>query len=365
MKQIVLDKKYPIPKLLLSVFMLLSLSVFSMFAVAADQDAAQAGRDFNHMTTGFPLTGLHMTTECGACHVGGVFKGTPRNCAGCHSQGARVVATSKSAKHLPTTEPCEVCHSNTVTFYGAKYNHGKAVAGQCTSCHNGLIATGRTASHTSVSKATKSCDNCHRTYAWLPASWNHSSGAACVTCHVTGGDGAAYVKVAIAGTSAEAFAHNAQNTGIACESCHTSYTTWYGAKYNHSGAGTACSTCHNSSRATGTAQKSGHVAVGTDECSACHTGTASWLPALGAKPANHIPYNAGVSCSSCHVGSTWVTGATLHGYVSTSCKTCHNSTASYLGNMKKKTLGSHEGSTTAQDCNSSGCHSTSYTSWNR
>jgi hypothetical protein len=364
MKQITFDQKHLMPKLFMSVLMLLSLSVFSMFAVAAQPETSQTGRDFNHMNTGFPLTGLHTTAECGSCHVGGVFKGTPRTCSGCHSKGMRVVATPKSAKHLVTTEPCEVCHSNTVTFYGARYNHGKAVVGQCTSCHNGLIATGRAASHTTGSKLTKSCDSCHRTYAWLPASWNHSGAGSCVTCHVTGGDGAAFVKTAIAGTSAEAFAHNAQNNGISCESCHSSYTSWYGAIYNHSGAGSVCSSCHNSSRATGTAQKSGHVAVGTDECSACHTGTRSWLPALGAKPANHILYTT-TSCSTCHVGSTVVKGATLHAYVSSSCKTCHNSTATYLGNMKKKTLGSHEGSSTAQDCNSSGCHSTSYTSWNR
>lgn len=297
MKQITFDQKHLMPKLFMSVLMLLSLSVFSMFAVAA-QETAQSSRDFNHMTTGFPLTGLHLTTECSSCHVGGVFKGTPRNCSGCHAKGKRVVATAMSAQHLVTTEPCEVCHTNTVTFYGAKYNHGKAVVGQCARCHNSLIATGRPASHTAGKKATSSCDSCHRTYAWTPASWNHTSGG-------------------------------------------------------------ACSSCHNGVTATG--KSTGHIAT-TDECNNCHTTQLTWLGALGAKPANHIPYNASAACSACHTGGTVVTGATLHAYVSTVCKTCHNSTPVYLGKMTRKTLGNHKGSTASQDCTS--CHTAQYSQWN-
>ncbi len=53
------------------------LTVFSMQAMAAD--APLAGRDFNHMTTGFPLTGGHATAACESCHVAGVFKGTAKN----------------------------------------------------------------------------------------------------------------------------------------------------------------------------------------------------------------------------------------------------------------------------------------------
>lgn len=372
MKQIALDKLYLTPKLLMTALVILTLSVFSMLATAAETDAGDTGgkavaERFNHMATGFPLTGQHITAECGSCHVGGIFKGTARNCSGCHTKGQRVVATTMSSKHLVTTEPCEVCHSNTVTFYGARYNHGKAIAGQCTSCHNGFTATGRAASHTIGNKLTKSCDNCHRTTAWLPASWNHFGiTAGCVTCHVTGGEGAAFTKVAISGTSPEAFAHNAQNNAIACESCHHSYASWYGALYDHAAAGAACATCHNSSRATGTAQKTGHVALtGSAQCSDCHTSTVTWLGALGGMPSNHIPFNTGTVCSSCHVGGTVVTGATLHTYVSTTCKTCHNKPTPYLGRMSTKTLGSHEGSTTAQDCTSSGCHRVGYSSWNR
>ncbi len=360
------------PRFLLSALVMLSLSVFSALASAAQPDAAQSGgRDFNHMSTGFPLVGLHASAECGSCHVGGIFKGTPRNCSGCHAKGKRVVATAMSSKHLITTEACDVCHTNAVTFYGARYNHGKAVAGQCSTCHNGLIATGRPAGHRTANKATKSCDSCHRTTAWLPSSWNHyGSTSSCVTCHVTGGEGAAFVKTAISGTSSEAFAHNAANAAITCESCHHSYSSWSGAIYSPHASGT-CSSCHDGVRATGTAQKSGHTSVsGTTDCTDCHSGTTTWTGALSAKPSTHIVYNSGTSCTSCHVGSSTTSGASLHGYVSSyACTTCHLTGASNtLGVSGKKAVG-HEGMGSGDDCSKSGCHKplgnkgTAYTNW--
>jgi hypothetical protein len=373
MKPFALNKLFSIPKYFLWFGVLLSLS-FSSFA----QAAGEAGRDFNHMTTGYPLLGLHTTVDCGTCHVGGVFKGTPRNCSGCHTKGKRIIATAMSSKHIVTTEACEICHTNTVTFYGAKFNHGKAVTGQCTTCHNGIAATGKPASHTSVSKATKSCDNCHRTYAWSPASWNHYlNRAACVTCHVTGGDGAAFVKTAIAGTSAQAFAHNAQNSAISCESCHSNYTSWAGALYDHSGAGASptCSTCHDGSRATGKAQKSGHPTT-TAECSECHIGNKTWSGALGAAPANHSALNTASGCKVCHVGAatSHVTGATLHTYISGACYTCHGSSRSVAFSSISRTYpwpSFHESSKnpSATDCSASGCHrplgtkGSAYTRW--
>jgi hypothetical protein len=371
MKQLALDKIFFIPKSLMTALVILSLSL-SLSAFAAQSDATATGEQsqterFNHMSTGFVLTGAHAIAECGSCHVGGVFKGTPRNCSGCHTKGQRVVALSMPSTHLVTTEPCEVCHTNTVTFFGARYNHGKATPGQCASCHNRLTATGRPASHTSLNKATKSCDNCHRTSAWLPSSWNHNGVVSgCVTCHcptVTACDGSAYFKNNIGGTTPEGFAHGAQNSSIACESCHHSYTTWLVAMYDHASAGTPCSNCHNGNRATGTAQFSGHTSIGTSDCNTCHTTTTTWLGALGGMPANHVATSyfqpSTIACSACHpTASTWITGASLHGYlVSSPCAPCHRTGANVLGAQTHN----HNQS---KDCGASGCHS-SYTTWNR
>ena len=351
---------------------------------------------FNHMSTGFPLYGMHATTACETCHVGGVFKGTPRNCDGCHAVGKRVVAIPKLSNHIITDAPCESCHFNTSTFLGARYNHAIATPSQCQTCHNGRIALGKPASHNSGSKATASCDSCHRTSAFLPASWNHNGvvPGTCTTCHngsAAIGKPGSHTTVAKAtfqcddchsffGWIPAKYKHNtpgvcanchngsiaigktSTHTGmkgtLACDSCHRT-TGWLPASYNHTGAG-ACSSCHNGTSATG--KPGSHIAT-TDECNQCHTSTTTWVGALGSKPANHIPYNSGTLCNSCHVADRVVTGATLHAYVSATCKTCHDSNSpSYLGVTGKKTLGNHEGSKTSQDCIS--CHARQYSRWN-
>lgn len=42
---------------------------------------------FDHARTGFPLDGAHARVRCAACHTKG-FKGTPRQCAACHSSSS-------------------------------------------------------------------------------------------------------------------------------------------------------------------------------------------------------------------------------------------------------------------------------------
>ena len=46
--------------------------------------AAEAAA-FDHLTTGFELTGAHRDVRCESCHADGVFKATPRACAACHA----------------------------------------------------------------------------------------------------------------------------------------------------------------------------------------------------------------------------------------------------------------------------------------
>lgn len=365
----------------------MTLAIASLQAVAAEQ---LGGRDFNHMTTGFPLSGIHATTACETCHVGGVLKGTPRNCDGCHALGQRVVATPKSTSHIVTSAPCESCHFNTATFLGARYNHGAATPGQCKTCHNGLQATGKPASHNTGNKATASCDQCHRAIAWSPASWNHTgvTPGTCTNCHngsTAIGKPAGHNTVAKAtyqcdechgfvGWLPARFKHNIPGTCASCHNdtvaigkrhstltsiketnpcsdCHRSTLSWLPATYTHT-APVSCVTCHDGIKAIG--KSVGHIAT-ADDCNMCHFSTATWAGALGGKPANHIPYNAGVTCTSCHIGTTVVTGPTLHAYVPLPCTTCHLRGNGLLGKMDTKSIG-HEGMKAGDDCSKSGCH---------
>jgi hypothetical protein len=108
-------------------------------------------------------------------------------CTSCHN-GTK--ATGKPPTHIPTSADCGDCHK-TVAWLPATFNH-QNITGQCSACHNGTKATGKTPTHflTSVD-----CVSCHRTTAWVPTiNYLHSSPAypgthsrtlACSDCHKT------------------------------------------------------------------------------------------------------------------------------------------------------------------------------------
>lgn len=367
-------------------FLAVALTVFSLQAVAETQ---LGGRDFNHMTTGFVLSGGHATAACESCHVGGVFKGTPKACDGCHALGRRIVATPKSTSHIVTDAPCETCHFNTSTFLGARYNHGTATPGQCSTCHNARVAKGKHAAHVPT---TYSCDQCHRTSSWIPASWNHTnnalatySGQSCVTCHNPTGLGknkiqsANHLPLTMAGV-----------TFADCSSCHKSYYTFYSAFYDHAGAPTTCQSCHGTygapaftnvkaptalihsvlptlpvtttcnscHKSFGTFSGAKFDHVGATQCSLCHSGAYA-ASGIRGKSANHITYTGVPECSTCHTSASWVNilkGSALHvTYLGgQACTTCHAAGSAIIGGRK---MGRHEGFNGATpDCSSSNCH---------
>jgi hypothetical protein len=305
------------------------------------QAASKADREFNHMSTGFPLTGVHATTTCESCHAGGIFVGTPRACDGCHAVGKRVVATPKSTKHIVTDAPCETCHFNASTFYGARFNHGTAVPGQCENCHNGHITTGKPSAHPVTMSA---CDNCHRTSSWLPASWNHRDTVSdCSTCHKAGGPGRDYNHTSHLPMSMDTVTFTGN-----CKACHNNYYTFYSAYYNHGGASTSCGNCHQFAaygpgvkQIVSTAKHSNFAAALITQCTSCHKsyGVGTFLAGrydhTGAMPA---------TCGNCHAGhATWAADITqmssaagnIHPAATTvgiitgtsGCEACH--TASY------------------------------------
>jgi formate-dependent nitrite reductase cytochrome c552 subunit len=96
---------------------------------------------FDHLTTGFDLTGEHRQVRCETCHVDGVFKGTPTTCVGCHSAGTRVLASAKSANHVLSSNNCAECHSTTAWSPASRFDHTQ-VTGSCASCHNNVSTIG-------------------------------------------------------------------------------------------------------------------------------------------------------------------------------------------------------------------------------
>jgi hypothetical protein len=120
------------------------------------------GASFDHRTTSFPLTGAHVATACAACHVNGVYTGTPTACYACHVTdytGSRDPA--HQAASLPTE--CASCHTTT-GWPGARYlahdgnwfpiytgAHAGRWSGSCATCHT-----------SSTNYASFTCLTCHQ-----------------------------------------------------------------------------------------------------------------------------------------------------------------------------------------------------------
>ncbi len=274
--------------------------------------------DFDHLRTGFPLTGAHNQAPCETCHVSGVFRGTPTQCAVCHIAGSRIATTAKPANHIPTFAPCDECHTSTAIWAGARFRHTSVAPGSCTNCHNGSMVQGKPGNHMLTAAA---CDTCHRTTAWTPARFNHASvmPGSCATCHYTGGP-------------ATGKPSNHVQTTAACDTCHKT-TAWLPATFSHATvAPGSCATCHYTG-GPATGKSSGHF-VTSRSCDACHTTTA-WIPVT--RYTHTSPYysthNAGVTCLGCHKGNNEVISWPFAAY-KPDCAGCHAGTFKQTAHKK-------------------------------
>jgi hypothetical protein len=121
-------------------------------------------------------------------------------CASCHN-GTK--ATGKPPTHIPTTADCGSCHK-TIAWLPATFDHA-GVTGNCGTCHNGSKATGKPANHFVT---TVECVDCHRTSAWLPVlnylhksanyPGTHARPLDCVDCHKSNAQSVPYPSAAYA-----------------------------------------------------------------------------------------------------------------------------------------------------------------------
>lgn len=215
-----------------------------------------AASNFDHFTTGFDLDGGHLILDCESCHVGGVFQGTPTECGSCHVTGGRVQATPKPADHVFSTDTCEECHRTAAWLPLAEMNHD-AIYGSCTTCHNNVQSVGKPPQHPPTGQE---CDTCHRTTAWLPAFFDHAEVTqACATCHN--------------GTTSTGKPTGHFGTQLECDACH-SRDAWTPLTFTHSSAsypgdhlaGLTCSDCHVSNAQAVTWPAPAYA----PDCAACH-----------------------------------------------------------------------------------------------
>jgi len=354
------------------------------------------GGDFNHAATAFPLSGAHIAVACTQCHTGRSFSAAPTDCYSCHRQ---VFTTAVNPRHsgFPTT--CTTCHT-TAAWHPSTFDHnatafkltGAHQGVACTECHrNGVFAGTPTAcvschqqnfaatvnpKHTGFST---NCTSCHTTLAWRPASFDHATTAfkltgahlavACADCHKNG---------VFAGTPVTCYpchqqqftaAANPRHTGLStdCNTCHTT-AAWRPSLFDHNTTAfkltgahltATCGQCHLNGVYTGTAAvcygchqqdftgavNPKHTGFSTS-CATCHSTTA-WRPASFDHNTTAFKLtgaHVAVPCTQCHVNGVYTGTSTL-------CYKCHQQAYTTASNPL------HTGFST--DCST--CHTT--TAW--
>jgi hypothetical protein len=215
------------------------------------------GATFNHASTGFALTGAHVSVACASCHVNNNYSLKSTACVTCHQIDYNNAVTPVNHIQLGFPTTCEVCH-NAVAWTQGIFNHnntpfpltGAHVSVPCASCHVNnnyttlpMICSGchitdynqtTNPNHSSAGWPT-SCDACHTTAGWMPANLpaqyhtlfnlNHgNANGVCSTCHTNSSN---YSVFQCTGCHTAA-ATNPRHSGVSgyvynsinCYSCH-------------------------------------------------------------------------------------------------------------------------------------------------
>jgi hypothetical protein len=257
---------------------------------------------FDHSTTGFALTGTHVSpapTPCAACHVNNNYALNSTACYGCHTTDWQSTATLGGAvpNHITAGFPtdCSICHS-TANWTTSTFNHSTTT----------FPLTG---AHTTVA-----CALCH-----VNGNYSGTLPTDCYSCHTTDWQSTTTLGGSVPN-------HITSGYPTTCASCHTT-TNWLGAVFNHSTTGfpltgahvtVACNLCHTSS------------AVPPTDCYSCHTADWQSTATLGGSVPDHTGtgFPASSTCSTCHTTTAW-TGATFNHtwwkipHNGATCATCH------------------------------------------
>jgi hypothetical protein len=247
---------------------------------------------FNHTTTGFTLTGMHLTIQCSSCHIGTTL-GLNTPCISCHQANYNTAANHVSQSY-PTT--CEMCH-NTTDWSQSTFNHqtttfpltGAHTTVLCNSCHQTGFAGTPTA-----------CANCHQSNYNNTTNPSHTSlqlATTCETCHTTN-----------AGWQPATFSiHNnyyllaGAHTSLSCTQCHNG-------NYNPTSVPTDCYSCHTNDY-NNTTNPNHQVAQFPHDCQTCHSQIA-WSPSTFNHDQQYFPIYSGshnnrwTLCSQCHQSPT-------------------------------------------------------------
>jgi len=258
---------------------------------------------FDHINTGFELTGAHVGRQCSDCHQGTTV-GASQDCYSCHQQNY-----NEATGHLAQAYPleCTLCH-NTTTWDDADFNHnttnfpltGAHIGTECLDCH--------TSGFTGTSTDCASCHTDNYNQASNPNHQNLGLSTNCDLCHSTqpGWEPASF------SVHRNYYALNGAHASVAndCYLCHNG---------NYNTTPNTCYGCHSSDY-NNTNDPDHATANFPTDCSSCHSENA-WEPATFDHDGQYFPIYSGehqgewISCSDCHTNSS--------NYSIFSCIICH------------------------------------------
>ena len=259
-------------------------------------------------------------------------QGLSSNCAQCHNGEIDVVPgpgkiPRKSSNHLATGNSCETCHTP-LGFTNTPFVDHQEVFGNCSECHNGVLAIGKSEFHVPT---VVECDACHNTTSFvqlsLDGSFDHTGiSSGCSVCH----NG-----IVTIGKDARTNPPHIQ-TDSDCVFCHTT-VSFLGAIPDHSDPAilaTRCDSCHDGVTAIGMDAKINHIVLApppaTQDCAMCHN-TNKFVDAFVDHTGPAVE-GAGITCDSCHDGIV-ATGKPAVGHLVTvlDCVACHAPGGSFAG----------------------------------
>ncbi len=204
------------------------------------------------------LTAGHAGLACTRCHTGGTFGPIPSTCYSCHTTNYQAAPDHAT---LAFSHGCEQCHTTTA-WRPSTYHHTRfALTGghtglRCSQCHTGTLGpvpSNCYSCHTTdyqrgpdhaAQAFPHTCEQCHSTAAWLPATSQHTSflltaghaGLACTRCHTGGTFGPIPSTCYSCHTTNYQAApdHATLAFSHSCEQCHTT-TAWLPSTFRHTG----------------------------------------------------------------------------------------------------------------------------------
>ena len=276
-----------------------------------------------------------MSSNCGNCHNGENLNGTGK------------FLPHKVPDHLATSNMCQACHTPQ-NFAIIPFIDHQEVFGNCSECHNNVVAIGMSEFHTPTDAE---CDDCHNTTSFIElaadGSFDHSNiTRACAGCHN------GKVATGMTPTTADTPPGTHPVTNSECGYCHTTIS-FLDPYPDHTGPdvvgpGITCDSCHGAGTAQG--QSVGHPVTNVD-CDTCHSVLTFKMPG---GIFNHRLIDATVQrCDSCHNASTSINAIAApdtitHQGITTDCGLCHNTDSFADG------IFDHTG--IADNCATSGCH---------